>query len=170
MMRTVTYWEAEDGTKFNSDYDCDVYEKSINIERIAKKFLIPQHHSWNSMGGPPFSDADHKWHTSIRGYIQQSKTKCFEFRKMLGEMSYERCHLEHFLEKYLGKKNKDYPDGWVPFGHTPLVRLCEELPKDYWQFGWFRIACIDRQFREYEQPFFAEHPEEAAKQRSNQIG
>ena len=39
-MKEIRYWVAEDGTKFDDEYECETYEKTQNLQGHKKEFVF----------------------------------------------------------------------------------------------------------------------------------
>ena len=53
-MKEIRYWVADDGTKFEYEYDCIQYERKKKIEEFKDDFILYDSH----MDIIPFENAD----------------------------------------------------------------------------------------------------------------
>jgi hypothetical protein len=140
-MKIVTRYKADDGTEY-------VDEASA----LARDEVIRQVDSVMSLLAPVPTELN--W----EGYIQQDEAVVRAVRERLYALVDQRGVLQWWLDKQraMGSTNghlihvthPSYFCRMLDGGHQPL------------DIAYTRLWCIDKQFREWNQPYFAQHPEE----------
>lgn len=131
----ITKYRAEDGTEFTSQEKALAYaEQAERILRLMSR-LAPR--------PEPFPS---------NGYLQHDGVTAKEVWNSLLDIAAEISGPHHFYDQ---SRDMVADSSWAG-------RILGEFDhKVLWSKGWFRMQCIDRKtFREYQQPYFATHPEE----------
>lgn len=141
-MIKIEKYKAIDGKEFNDPDQCLEYEALIDrVNTIMKPF-----------GDRP-DDSD--FQNGVRGYIQHDRDVFLSVkRNILEEIG---KHINHQWIKDTMERDNVHPS-WV----ARLIGDCGIRPLDR---AWFRFQCIDNQYREWGQPYFANNPHEAESQK-----
>lgn len=136
-MKKITIYQCEDGTRFDTEAEALKYESYIARAKKIESHLI-------SIGRDLYYNE----------YIQQDpdalrKAK-YDFLTLVAERIPEwkdwaiecRDGIRHI--SHIGRVIDDYGIKWM-------------------RHLYFRFACIDEDGREYQQPYYANHPEEATR-------
>lgn len=141
-MKPVTKYEAEDGKVFDSEFDCVAYEKrSARIAEVVSKLQ-------------PIPKNDGCEFTNGGGYVQQLPAVVVSVRVALLKIAQE-ASTHKWLQESIDDISAD------PSWAARIISECDSTPLHK---AWLRIMCIDKQFREWGQPFYALHPEQADNQ------
>ena len=137
-MEAITKFQANDGTEFYHSENCIKYELLIeNVKTIMSK-LKPIPDSCDFSNGS--------------GYVQHEKEQLKTAKIALLEISKE--YIDH---KWI---QQSIDDDSVHLSYAGrLISEYSDLRPVY--KAWNRLMCVDSQFREWGQPYFATHPEEA---------
>lgn len=133
-MKAVTIYEAGDGQRFNTADACAKYEELSRAVADVMSVLGPR---------PQLS------HT---GYKQQSRSACLAAKEALVHIARGR---------WPGDTVWQNPSDKI---HVMGIagRIASESGDACFALAWNRLCCINwENFREYGQPYFAMHPEEA---------
>lgn len=136
-MKEITKWKAEDGCEFINKEECINYENlCAQVETIMSVF-------------PKRPENDRCSFANGNGFIQLSE-------KIVNNARYELLDLiatkiDHKWIKQ-SKKENIHP--------SYVSRLVNEYGIRPFCNAWSRFECIDKQWREWGQPYFANHPEE----------
>ena len=136
-MKTITKYEAIDGTEFDHENECLKYEKLI--ERID--LIMHELPKRPEDDGCRFSNGG--------GFIQHDKaTLCKARIKILKEV---KKHIKHpWVQQTIDDENV----------HPSYVsRLIDDYRIKPLNSAWYRFMCIDKSGREWGQPYFANNPE-----------
>ena len=137
-MTTITKFKAIDGKEFDTEKECVEYENLIETVKTIMSKLKEKPNSCDFSNGS--------------GYIQQNQS----------DLKIVKIQLLELCKKYIDHKwiQQTIDDDTVHLSYAG--RLISEYsnlrPID---FAWSRLMCVDSQFREWGQPYFATHPEEA---------
>lgn len=137
-MKQITRYIAEDSTSFGSKQECSEYETLC--ERVKK--IMSQ------LSEPPLDE--NCQFANGYGYIQHNPVV---FRKVRNELLDEfSTKIDH---KWITQSKSDgaHPS-WVG-------RLVSDYNIKAYYTAWHRIQCTDKDFREFGQVYYAEHPNEA---------
>jgi len=136
-MKTITKYIAYDKSEFTDEAACLEYERKCRIadDIISGLRTRPE--------GCDFSNGT--------GYIQHDPETFKTVRRELVEQA-----------------NTEYPHKWLQaeldgqeVHPSWAARIIGECCTDRLYKAWYRILCTDSKFREWGQPYYAEHPEEA---------
>jgi len=139
-MKQVIKYQAFDGTEFVDDEECQKYEK---FERTILE-IASQLPSRPEDDGCAFSNG--------AGYIQHEALTVVKVRNELLRKAQELSKHKWFQET-IDSKSFVHPS-WAG-------RIIGELSSRALNAAWDRISCIDKQCREWGQPYFVEHSTEA---------
>ncbi len=144
-MKTITKYQSTDGSEWNAPEQAIARDKMEAEVNEALGCLIK----------PP---AEPNW----EGFVQQDASDVLECKTMLFQIANQEGVLKWWIDDQLTKHGKterqlieDVHPSWfgrmLDGGHGPLGR------------GYGRMACIDKQYRQWNQPFYAANPVEGAK-------
>jgi hypothetical protein len=138
-MKKVTMYEANDGTRFDREARCEQYEELC--DKVEQAMLILPRYGIDSCN---FANGE--------GYIQHTKSTYSKARNAVLELAktvsnydgLQQCIDNHEL-------HLSYPRRYLDGGamHNPIQKALA------------RLLCIDKNYREYGQPYFANNPHEA---------
>jgi hypothetical protein len=140
-MKAITKYKAVDGTEFSTEKQCLDYEKLIkNIEVIMSELPVIPKKSMDFVNGHGYIQHDKK-------ILRKVQVKLLELMKkyMKHEWIQQTIDDESIHPSYVGRLVSD--SGISPFYHA-----------------WSRFSCVDKNSREWGQPYYASHPEEASGQ------
>lgn len=146
-MKTVTRYEADDGSLWNTIEEAERRDRLIFDVRVTMCHLIPNE---------PYKDQLDEG----RCYIQQSLPLLVLVRRTLYDICNQPGILKYLFDDQKKRFNKTddilvqtHPS-WIhrflDGGHPPLSK------------AYYRLCCIDNQGREWQQPYYAEHPNPSA--------
>lgn len=139
-MRIFTVYEASDGARFDDESACAAHEETIlRVNEIMSR-----------IGDRPNDDGCR--FSNGRGYRQHSKDDVLFVQRELVKLANINGFDSH-VEYTMSAK--------VPTGHTFMGRLMSEMASKPIANAYNRICCIDSQFREWGQPYFALNPDKA---------
>lgn len=139
-MKQISKYEACDGTEFDTEKECIAYEELMaSVDSIMSKLPAKPNDD-----GSRFSNGE--------GYIQHDKTILRQVKIQLLELM--KKIVDHkWIQDTIEDENV----------HPSYVgRLIGEYGGPL-NSAWYRFQCIDKQYREWGQPFFASNPEKASK-------
>jgi hypothetical protein len=136
-MITITIFKATDGTKFRSKEECLKHEKLIErVDKLISK-LKPR----------PKNNND--FCVGI-GFIQQDKTM---FRSV--KVAFLEICKEYINHEWI---QQTIDDETVHSSYITWL-LCQHRIKPL-ENGWNRLKCTDSKYREWQQEFFADRPQQ----------
>lgn len=137
-MKPVTKYQADDGKVFDTEQEAVKHDaKAVSIKGLAKLLKpIPEN------DGCSFANGD--------GYVQQDALKVQEYKR--GIMLLGACHHAKMAE-WAKNPIEVHPQSIV----GRILSDCDDLLYR----AWHRVMCMDSQFREWGQPYYANHPEDA---------
>lgn len=137
-MKTITVFVAEDGTRFDSVMQCRDYEKLCLDVTTA---MIPLG-SWPNIAS--------------QQYVQHTREACTAAR-----IAMNRIVRQEFGSCAVFEQNPD--DAIMPY--SIAGRFASESSYPSVSRAYYRLNCINWEtFREYQQPYYASHPNEATEQ------
>lgn len=138
-MEQITKFRAVDGSEFDKESDCVSYEALIvEVETIMRKLdPIPE------MDGCNFSNG--------YGFVQQTRA-AFLIVKLELLLIAKRYTEFHWIQQTVD-------DDTVHLSYAG--RIIDECCPRPVNRAWYRLMCIDKQFREWGQPYYANNPEKA---------
>ena len=146
-MKAITKFKAEDGVEFNSEADCIAHEAlCAEIDEIMA--TLPRRPNDE---GCRFSNG--------HGFLQHSTEKFWPARDALLRIG-NRLFPHKWFDQSLADRTVD--SSWAG-------RLISETSAPLWR-AWSRISCVDKQLREWGQPYYANNPEKAESQLPVQAG
>ena len=133
-MKEVTRFEAFDGETFDTKLECSTHEKRENAIKKTMSELASRPKDSN------FSNGD--------GYVQQDRVKV------------EKAMIE--IVKISGiEQSPEFRKNPFACRHGIIGRyLCDGADSGSCYSAWGRFMCMDEEYREWGQPYFAVHPEE----------
>lgn len=134
MVTEVTVYQAIDGSKHSTRVAAQAIEEEIFAVQNAMLCL------GSKPDGTDFANGD--------GYITHSESDVLLAKKQLIDLS--RKYLQSWMDRQTGNLI-DYHPSW--FG-----RLLDGSGSTALNRAWSRMDCMDEQFREWGQPYFAENP------------
>ena len=142
-MEVIIKYKSIDGREFASETDCIKHELIIKeVDEIMS--VLP--HRPDSID---FTNGD--------GYIQHDKDKLKKVKINL--LTFAKKHINHeWIQKTIDDENS----------HPSFVaRLFEDYSVLPLQKAWDRFYCVDSEFREWGQPYFAINPTEGKQHKWN---
>lgn len=136
-MKIVTKYVSEDNREFLNAQECHNYEELCECVDKVMAQLIPKPE------GTSFSNGD--------GYIQQDPAVLKSVKRDLLTLANEIMPHEWFQQSI---SDETIHPSWAG-------RLIGEMNERCLNSAWYRIMCIGPECREYGQPYYANHPEEA---------
>ena len=138
-MEKITKFKAIDGREFYEESKCRDYENLISeVEQIMSAF-------------PPLPQNDGCKFVNGGGYIQHSRGTFERAKSELLAVASRYCS-HHWLDN-----TKEDPTVHLSYA----ARLIGETELRPLENAWNRLMCVDKLYREWGQPYFAEHPEKA---------
>ena len=138
-MQEITKYLSNDGCEFNDAAECANYE--AEAEEIAK--IVQRLPPSPKVTG--FSNGE--------GYLQHDRET---FLRVQADLA--RLVRKHFKDKYSLPHIDWTINADRPAGMTSIGRLIDDGMGKAMRHAWFRICCVDNEFREWGQPFFAINP------------
>jgi len=137
-MKIITKYRADDGTEFNSEAEAVNHDAlCLEIKEVISD--LPKRPS----NGYKFENGE--------GFIQHQPHVFWGVRDAL--IAIGKRYINYgWLDKTL--KDRDIHPSWV-------LRLFDEQCPALSR-AWYRIMCTDKKLREWGQPYFADHPDEAS--------
>lgn len=138
-MKAITKYEAADGSEFETESRCAAYE-SLCAEVADVVAALP---ALPKDDGCKFANGG--------GYVQHNPDTFRAVRTKLLQIAQRECPHRWITESL--EKGDEIHASWAG-------RIISESSTPLWR-AWNRIYCTDKQFREWGQPYYAEHPEAA---------
>jgi len=139
-MKPIIRFKANDGAIFGSISECRRRDELIEeVDKIMSML-------------PPRPDDDGCKFSNGRGYIQHDKSAFMAARHALLELANK--HRPHNIFRQ-AMKDMAVHSSW------PSRIICDDDFLTPLCHAWTRFACTDSKFREWGQPYFADHPDEA---------
>lgn len=136
-MQQITKWEADDGREFSDMDECIEYENLCDqVERIISAF-------------PKKPENDGCSFANGGGYIQLSEEVVKTTRNKLLDLIATKITHNWVEESRFMNVHPSY-----------VGRLVDECNIRPFIQAWSRISCIDKQWREWGQPYYAANPHE----------
>jgi len=133
-MKVKTVYEADDGRKFDDEFECFEHEQWCN--RIKAAVCLPE---------IPHLDNMHYYQHSIED-VRTTRRRLF------------KLYLERYGDSFPEHKKLD-PDKVHP--SSAVGRVLDDASGPLGR-AWDRLTCINMDTgREYNQPYFVQHPQEA---------
>lgn len=140
-MKSIIKYKAIDGREFDFEEECEKHERLlVQIERAIKP-----------LGSPPKEDGCS--FANGGGYLQHDLPTVEAVKLALIDLA---AVPENVKE---GVRTR-------PASHSIIGRYLDDGDSPV-RKGWYRLMCIDEQGREWGQPFYALHPEQATQVRLN---
>lgn len=143
-MKQIAKWKADDGAEFNDEAACAAYE-SLCAEVAGVMARLP----------PRPDDAGCRF-SNGHGYLKHDPVVWLGVQRdiaRIGRRSFtDECATRHF---------NFVIDGDKPLGHTMIGRFIDDgCPRPVYR-AWSRLMCVDQEYREWGQPYYALHPDQA---------
>lgn len=135
-MKAIVKFVSTDGVEFTDENSCYAHELLCADLRRAEGLLRPVS-----------SDAAFQ---NDAGFVQQDRAAVLEFQRYLVRLLQTKCAWGADSATWDNFAAADYP-----LGMTYVGRLMSDSAPQVMYRAWHRIMCMDRQFREYGQPYFA---------------
>ena len=132
-MQTVIKFKAVDGKLFDNEKDCIAHEKMIEDVKAAMSFLKPTP-----------SDTDFK---NGGGFVQQCKEVVSKAMVRIVEIAGIEKRPEFINDPFACR-------------HGVIGRIIDDSRNNHLWTAWIRFMCMDSQYREWGQPYYARNPEE----------
>lgn len=143
-METVTKYKAFDGSEFTDRAECMQHEENCAIaEKIMRQIPLKP-------DGCDFANGS--------GYLQHSSNTLLQVRNEFLEFC-KRYTSHKWLQETIDK-------GWDAHG-SYAGRILDECAPRSISKHWYRFMCIDSDFREWGQPYYASNPDQAKQVRLN---
>jgi hypothetical protein len=137
-MKAIRKYQAEDGSEFNSEADCIAYEAlCAEIDEVMATL-------------PPRPNDDGCGFSNGHGYLQHDRVQFIRARTALLHIA-NRLMPHKWFEQALA--DETIHASWAG-------RLISEMSRPL-DRAWSRFMCIDDRLREWGQPYYAAHPEDA---------
>lgn len=137
-MKQITKYQASDGTEFYAKKECSDYEALIERINFIMARLKPLPEDKNC----DFSNGG--------GFVQQSE---LSFKSVKFDLLCE-------IKKHINHKWVEHTMNDEGVHLSYVGRLISDKDIRPITSAWYRLMCTDKQYREWGQPYFAEHPEE----------
>ena len=124
-MQQITKYQTKDGEVFDDEASALKHENKLLVVEHLYKLLNP------IPDGCAFLNGD--------GFVQQDEKRIREYKRMILIMAGEKTLAEN-------------PDEVEPMGY--IGRMLCDTDGMLWE-AWQRLMCIDSQFREWGQPYYA---------------
>jgi hypothetical protein len=134
----ITKYEAIDGRLFNCEQECKDWDSHILEVRAIIDLLAPLPEE----KGCNFSNGD--------GYVQQKKPI----------VEHAIRAIVRIAKTDLGVNKKDFLENPFGYRHSIIGRYIDDGGDLHLYRAWSRFMCMDDQFREWGQPYYASHPHE----------
>ncbi len=146
-MQVIKKYKADDGVEFLDANKCKEHEANCKLAKVIMSSLLVKPDSIDFSNG--------------HGYIQHDRSEVLNTRNRFLE----------FIKRYTDHKWVQATiDGGTDVHPSYVDRMLgESVPTSIWKH-WHRFSCIDSQFREWGQPFYANHPEGAKQIQLNREG
>lgn len=142
-MKIISKFAAKDGVEFATECECLGYEDACSdIDQIISMLPEKPNTCEFSNGG---------------GYIQHEMESFMKTRNAY--LEYVKVYTDHKWIQQSIDMGIDAHPSWI-------ARISECFP-DYIAKKWYRFQCVDDQFREWGQPFYADNPSDAEQKRIN---
>lgn len=139
-MKKIAKYVADDGSEFTSERKCREYE--AHCKRVAQ--ILKPLGPLPNLPACGFANGD--------GYIQHDEQTFMKARVELLEQA-KKFTTHKWIQESIDK-GMDAHSSYA-------ARIIQECTTTALDRAWCRIQCVDRQFREWGQPYYAEHPEKA---------
>lgn len=139
-MKQIIKYQSDDGTEF--------YDEDLCIEH---ELITDEINAWVSQL-PEKPNLDGCAFENGAGYVQHAEEMFMRVRSELCEIANRLCPhpwFEQTIEKGLAAHSSN------------AGRIIGEIQNKALQKAWHRIECTDKMFREWGQPYFANHPQNA---------
>lgn len=144
MAKAITRYEANDGAVFDSLQKAEAHEAVVHEVSELAKLLVPRPDSCDYSNG--------------HGYLQQPPVRVLDYQRSLVKIARrffpgaDSAYTRHF----------DYAESATqPVGMTMTGRFIDDgCPRPVGR-AWWRLMCMDNQFREWGQPYYALNPDKA---------
>lgn len=138
-MKSITKYVSDDGLEFTSERECISYEalcKEVSeiMDKLAPRPALP---------GCGFENGD--------GYIQHDPEVAWAAKVAILKVA-NGIFPHQWLEQSMDDKSVD--PSWAG-------RIIGDLSQKCVYQAWHRFQCMDKEFREFGQPYYALHPERA---------
>ena len=139
-METITKYKADDGVEFFDKLDCIRHEEECVTAESIMSVLQPRQND---------SDFDSD------GYIQHDEATLLSVRNEY--LEYCKRYTDH-------RWIQDTINGGFGIDTSYVARILDEsvAPRSVSRL-WWRFGCIDKQFREWQQPYYVKNTPENAK-------
>ena len=137
-MKRITKYLADDGTEFNTEIE------AVNHDALCLEIK-------EVMSDLPKRPENGRKFESGKGFIQHKPHVFFGVRHAL--LAIGKRYIDHgWIDQAI--KDCDIHPSWV-------LRLFDEQCRPLSR-AWYRFMCTDNKLREWGQPYFADHPDEAS--------
>lgn len=145
-MNVITKYQSEDGAEFTSADACSAYEALVsNVREIMER--LPER---PDLPGCEFQNGG--------GYVQHNTENVLSVRKALLELAAPYCTYVDWVAKAID--DTSIHPSW------PSRIIGEACPSPL-SHAWYRFMCMDSEWREWGQPYYANNPDRATQKRLN---
>lgn len=139
-MKKISKFVANDGSEFTSQKKCERYEAHCKeVKAVMKKLgSVPKLPNCGFANGG--------------GYIQHDEATFMQVRTQILEIA--KKFTDH-------KWIQETIDKGLEAHSSYAARIIDECTTRPLGAAWSRVQCVDKQFREWGQPYYAEHPDKA---------
>ena len=143
-MEAITKYRADDGSEFRTQAECLAHE-ALCAEIAAVVATLP-----------PLPSDDGCRFSNGHGFIQHDPANFYAARTSLLKIAQRVCP-HKWIDQSLADSTVD--SGWagriIGESSAPLNR------------AWYRVSCVDKNLREWGQPYYATHPDQGEQIRLN---
>jgi hypothetical protein len=138
-MKVITKYISDDDLEFTSEDACISYEALCKevAETMSKLAERP------NLSGCGFENGD--------GYIQHNPDSAWAAKVAILKIA-NGIYPHKWFDQSMDNKSAD--PSWAG-------RIIDEFSEKCVRQAWYRFQCMDKQFREYGQPYYALHPDKA---------
>jgi hypothetical protein len=143
MAKAITKYQAEDGSEFVTEAEAQAHDRLCAETADIIKLLhpIPEDCDFSNGGG----------------FVQQIPAVALAVQRGIVKVARRYFNRDEIYDRHF-----DYAENAEkPVGYTFVGRLINDGCPNVLYGAWHRIMCMDENFREWGQPYFASHPNEA---------
>lgn len=132
-MKSIIKFVTDDGVEHVEEEAALEHERLCDDVHRAESHLLPRPTSSEFSNGV--------------GFVQQTGSVVIVFQRHLIRTLQKTCPTDEDWSVYL--------EAEFPVGNSYMGRLMDDAAPRVVRSAWWRVMCIDEQFREYGQPYFA---------------
>ena len=144
-MQPITRYQADDGVIFTTSAECIQYEANTQLASlIMSKLPTPTVNSCDFSNGA--------------GYIQHNIETVISVRNQFLRFIQQEYSTHRWIQDTI-----DGADIHASYAGRIICECCPSAISKHW----YRFQCMDKQYREWGQPYFADNPDKAEQVRLN---